>query len=59
MYVISKAQKHHRNVELYLYRKVYLLVRPSIFKFEKIGRKDASINWPNLFVNALFTGIAL
>ena len=30
MYVIRKAQEHQRNVELHLYRKVDLLVRPSI-----------------------------
>ena len=30
MYVIRKAQEHHRNVELHLYRKVGLLVRLSI-----------------------------
>ena len=30
MYVIRKAQEHHENVELHLYRKVGLLVRPSI-----------------------------
>ena len=32
MYVIREAQEHHRNVELHLYRKVCLLVRPSILK---------------------------
>ena len=32
MYVIRKAQEHHRNVELHLYRKVGLLVRPSILE---------------------------
>ena len=30
MYVIRKAQEHHRNVELHRYRKVELLVRPPI-----------------------------
>ena len=30
MYVIGKAQEHHRNVEMHLYRKVGLLVGPSI-----------------------------
>jgi len=30
MYVIRKAQEHHRNVELHLYRKVGLLDRLSI-----------------------------
>ena len=30
MYVIGKAQEHQKNVELHLYRKVGLLVRPSI-----------------------------
>ena len=30
MYVIRKAQEHHRNVELHLYTKVGLLVCPSI-----------------------------
>ena len=44
MYVIREAQEHHRNVELHLYRKVCLLVRPSIFKFEKIVVKDVSIS---------------
>ncbi len=48
MYDIRKAQEHHRNVELHLYRKVCLLVRPFVFEL-KIGRKDASISWPNLF----------
>ena len=33
MYVIREAQEHHRNVELYLYRKVCLLVRLSFFEF--------------------------
>ena len=32
MYVIREAQEHHRNVELHLYRKVCLLVCPSIFE---------------------------
>ena len=35
MYVIREAQEHHRNVELHLYRKVGLLVRPSIREFSK------------------------
>ena len=30
MYGIRKAQEHYRYVELHLYRKVGLLVRPSI-----------------------------
>ena len=30
MYVIRKAQEHHRNIELHLYKKVGLFVRPSI-----------------------------
>ena len=50
MYVIREAQEHYRNVELHLYRKVCLLVRPSVHvKSRKKGRKDASISWPNLF----------
>ena len=44
MYVIRESREHHRNVELHLYRKVCLLVRLSIFKFGKIGRKVASIS---------------
>ena len=32
MYVVREAQEYDRNVELHLYRKVYLLVRPSIFE---------------------------
>ena len=38
MYVIREAQEHHRNVDLHLYGKACLLVRLSIFKFEKIVR---------------------
>ena len=30
MYVIREAQEHHRKVELHIYRKVCLLVRPSV-----------------------------
>ena len=48
MYVIREAQEHHRNVDLHLYGKACLSVHLSIFKFEKIVRKDASISWPNL-----------
>ena len=32
MYVLKEAQEHPRNVELHLYRKVCVLVRPSIFE---------------------------
>ena len=32
VYVIREVQEHHRNVELHLYRKVCLLVRPSTFE---------------------------
>ena len=32
MYVTREAREHHRNVELHLCRKVFLLVRPSIFE---------------------------
>ena len=35
MYVIRKAQEHHRNVELHLDRKVGLLVRASIYHLKK------------------------
>ena len=45
MYVIRKAQLHQRNVELHLYRKVGLFVRPSIHELSwKKGEKDASIS---------------
>ena len=37
--VIKKAQEDHRNEELYLYRKVGLLVRPSI---HELGLKKRS-----------------
>ena len=50
MYVIREAQEHHRNVELHLYGKVCLLVRPYIHELSwKKDWKDASISWPNLF----------
>ena len=50
MYVIRKAKEHDRNVELHLYRKVGLLVCPSILELSwKKGQKDASISWLNLF----------
>ena len=42
MYVIRKAQEHHRNVELHLCRKVCLLVRPSV----RIKLKKAKILIP-------------
>ena len=35
MYLFRKAQEHDRNVELYLYRKIGLLVRLSIPKLKK------------------------
>ncbi len=42
MYVIGEAQEHHRNVESHLYRKVCLLVRPSVMelsgKYRSKGR---------------------
>ena len=49
MYFIREAYEHHRNVELHLYRKVCLLVRPSVHvkSRKKKGQKDASISSPN------------
>ena len=45
MYVLRRAQEHQRHVELHLYRKVGLLVRPSIHELsENKGQKDASIS---------------
>ena len=38
MYVIRKAQEHHRNVELHLYRKVCQLVCRSVVIELKSGK---------------------
>ena len=35
MYVIREAQKHHRRVEMHIYRKVWQLVRLSMFRVEE------------------------
>ena len=43
MYVIRKAQEHHKNVELHLYRKVGVLVRPSIFELSCKNRSKGRI----------------
>ena len=44
MYFIRKAQEHHRNVELYLYRKVGLFVGPSVGWLVTLLSKTREIN---------------
>ena len=39
MYVIRKAQEHHRNVELHLYRKMCLLFVRLSSEVEKKGER--------------------
>ena len=48
MYVIREAQEHHRNVEVQEGMPVGLSMLSSN-QVEKLGWKDASITWPNLF----------
>ena len=58
MYVIRKAQEHYRNVELHLYRKVGLLVRPSIRELswkEKDQRTHLFVDQTCYIVNRDYT----
>ena len=53
MYLIREAQEHHRNVELHPYRKVFLLVRLSIFAFSLKDMSKGGIYQLTKFVSIL------